>query len=98
MTAGEVIALSGLCMVGFFQLVAFVRNGKEQKRRDDEHNKKLAERDATLHANLQNIDSAVTDIKKDVSETKDGIGGIREHCAGVTSGFQERLINLEKKH
>lgn len=86
----EIIMISivggGVVITGLGVIRLWIKNGRE-----------LSKRDGALEANLKGIFIGQTEIKQEISNIKEDLGHQAVHCAGVVSGFAERIENLEKK-
>jgi len=76
----------GVMITGLGVMRLWIKNGNEASKRD-----------GALGADLKNIFSSQVEIKRDVSSIKDDVNKQALHCAGVVSGFTERIDNLEKR-
>jgi len=86
MSGIEVASIIGITFVGVGLIATWVRNGRNQARY------------------LGRLETQVENIQKSLADENTGLGSIKKsveaqekHCAGVTSGFEERLKNLEKR-
>lgn len=88
-------AATGVIAVALY--IQIRRNGKAQKRRDEETSEARAARDATIDEKLKHINGAITSPDSGLAALKSEMGGMITNCASVTSGFKERIKNLEKE-
>ncbi|MBA7541069.1 hypothetical protein ES705_33376 [subsurface metagenome] len=86
MTVGEILSIAGFCIVAVGLIATWVRNGRNQSKRDGI----LEERINNLSKKLDDENTGLGAIKKCVD--KQAI-----HCAGITGSFEERIKGLEER-
>ncbi len=70
-------------------IYSIVKNGRSRNRKDTELKVELKKDIESLKEKLDDKDDGLGAIRREVS-------GIKEHCAGVTSEFGQRITSLEK--
>jgi len=69
---------------------SIVKNGKSRAKQDTELK-------VELKKDIESIKKVLDDPNDGLSAIRREISSQREHCAGVTSGFEQRLSGLEKE-
>ena len=86
MTAGEIVSVVGVVTVGIGLGITWMRNGRDQARREGEYSQ-----------TLKHINDKLEDVCKTTDETKDSIGTMKEHCASSVSTFSEQITTLFRR-
>ena len=87
---GAVVAVwitSSVAVIGVIYTI--VKNGRSRSKADTELKTELKMEIALIKKTLDDPNDGLGAIRREVSAQ-------REHCAGVTSGFEHRLKGLEK--
>jgi len=71
-------------------IYSIVKNGKSRAKQDTELKVELKKDIESLKKVLDDPNDGLSAIRREVSAQK-------EHCAGVTSGFEQRISGLEKR-
>jgi len=69
---------------------SLVKNGRSRAKQDTELK-------VELKKDIESIKKVLDDPNDGLSAIKREVSAQREHCAGVTSGFEYRISGLEKK-
>ena len=67
-----------------------VKNGRSRAKQD-------AELKVELKKDIESLKKVLDDPNDGLSAIRREVSAQREHCAGVTSGFEQRLLRLEKE-
>ncbi len=86
MAAGEVFPVVGVIVLAIGLALTWIRNGRGQAKRDGIIEEKIT----GINKRLDDPDSGLGAIKKSVDKQS-------FRCAGVTSGFEERIKTLEEE-
>ena len=86
MSGIEVASIIGISFVGVGLIATWVRNGRNQARYL-----------GRLENQVENIQNTLADENYGLGSIKSSVEEQKIHCAGVTSGFEERLKNLERR-
>ncbi len=73
------------------------RNGHAQKERDEKVAREQATREAEWRAEVNGINNAINSPNSGLEALKEDMSKIQLNCASVTSGFSERIKNMEKR-
>ena len=71
-------------------IYSIVKNGRSRAKQD-------AELKVELKKDIEAIKKVLDDPNDGLSAIRREISAQREHCAGVTAGFEQRISGLEKK-
>ena len=71
-------------------IYSIVKNGRSRAKQD-------AELKVELKKDIESIKKVLDDPNDGLSAIRREISAQREHCAGVTAGFEQRISGLEKK-
>lgn len=84
----------GVCLIGL--IITWVRNGREQKRRDIEQAKISASRDTEIKSQIDHINGELSSPEHGLSVLAKGQGDFRTHCAMISTALAGRVTNAEK--
>ncbi len=86
MPTGELLPLIGffLCAVGL--ILTWMKNGKGE-----------AKRAGAIEESINGINKRLDDPNSGLGAIKNSVDRQTQHCAGITSSFEERLKDLEEK-
>ena len=88
MTAAEILPVAGFVLVAIGLIATWARNGRSQAKYMGAMETRFTEQIKTVFSILNNEHTGLGAIKESVDDQK-------EKCAGVTSGFEERIKSLE---
>lgn len=69
-------------------IYTIVKNGRSRTKKDTELKVELKKDIESIQKKPDDPDDGLGAIRREIS-------GIKEHCAGITSGFEQRLTGLE---
>jgi len=69
---------------------SLVKNGRSRAKQD-------AELKVELKKDIESLKKVLDDPNDGLSAIRREISAQKEHCAGITSGFEQRISGLEKK-
>ena len=86
-------AVAGVIMVAVTQVGVIRKNGRDNR----DYAEQQAKRDQKLVDSVDGVIRRLDDPKTGMSALNHKINEMQVHCRGVTSGFEERMKNVEKK-
>ena len=86
MSAESIASIVGVSVIGIGLIATWVRNGRSQ-----------AKGRGVLETEIRNVKDKLDDEYTGLGAIKTAVDEQRLNCAEISSGFRERIKNLEKK-